>query len=511
MRTLPQDIRYSMRLFRNAPGFVATAVLSLTLGIGATTIIFSVVYGILLDPYPYKDSDRMVHVELRDKSGRGPLLIVNGPQYQDLRKASSIDDVFLMRNLQQSLTGAEFPITVQAGLYTPNLFTYMGVPPLLGREFTPADAPAGNTAPVAVLSYLFWQRQYGGSRDIVGKTIELDHTLYTIIGVAPQRFTWGDSDVYLPANPTADPHEYWLSFVKLKPGTKFPAAPAGLQALVDSFARQDPKNYPQDRRAVIVTLNDEVLGRFAGTLELLFGAVVVLLLIGCGNVSILLLARGIARQHELAVRASSGAGRGRLIRQLLTESMLLSVTGAAVGVLVAYRGTKAISTMLPYYSFPHEAAIHVNGMVMLFSAAVALLTGILFGISPAWQLSQPQLGPLIQSSSSKMAGSTRGRNLHRLLIAGQVALTLLLLSGAGAAIRSFLALTHTPLGFDPEHVLSLDVTLPKGAKPSWEERLNSDEAVRLALEQTPGVSSAGVSASWFPPFGGFRAKVEIQS
>ncbi len=511
MRTFLQDIRYSMRLFRKSPGFVATAVLSLTLGIGATTVIFSVVYGILLDPYPYKDADRMVHVELRDKSGRGPLLLVNGTQYQDLRKTSAIDDVFLMRNLQQSLTGAEFPITVQVGLYSPNLFSYMGVPPLLGREFTTADAPAGNTAPVAVLSYLFWQRQYAGSREIVGKTIELDHTLYTVIGVVPQRFTWGDSDVYLPAYPTADPHEYWLSFVKLKPGTKFPAATAELQLLVDTFAKQDPKNYPQDRRAAIVTLNEEVLGRFAGTLVLLFGAVVILLLIGCGNVSILLLARGIARQHELAVRASVGAGRGRLIRQLLTESILLSVTGAGVGVLVAYFGTKAISSMLPYYSFPHEAAIHVNGMVLLFSAVVALLTGILFGISPAWQLSQPQLGPLIQSSSSKMTGSTRGRNLHRLLIAGQVALTLLLMAGAGAAMKSFLALTHTPLGFDPDHVLFLDVTLPKGAKPSWQERLNSDEAVRLALAQTPGVSSAGVSASWFPPSGGFRARVEIQS
>jgi putative ABC transport system permease protein len=511
MRDLLQDIHYAFRLFRKSPGFVLTAVLSLTLGIGATTVIFSVVYGVLLDPYPYKDADRMVHVELRDKSGRGPLLLVNGTQYQDLRKSAFLDDVFLMRNLQQNLTGEEFPITVQVGLYTPNLFTYMGVPPLLGREFLPADAPGGNAAPVAVLSYLFWQRQYGGARDVVGKTIELDHTIYTIIGVVPQRFTWGDSDVYLPSYPTADTHEYWLSFVKLKAGTKYPAATAELQILVDSFAKQDPKNYPQDRRAVIVTLNEEVLGRFAGTLVLLFAAVVVLLLIGCGNVSILLLARGIARQHELAVRSSAGAGRGRLIRQLLTESILLSVTGATLGVLVAYRGTKAISRMLPYYSFPHEAAIHVNGSVLLFSAAVALLTGILFGISPAWQLSQPQLGPLIQSSSSKMTGSTRGRNLHRLLIAGQVALTLLLMAGAGSAMKSFMALTHTPLGFDPDHVLVLDVALPKGAKPSWQERLNLNDAVRSALEQTPGVSSAGVSASWFPPFGGFRAKIAIQS
>src|SRR5258705_2429760 len=191
MRTLLQDIRYALRLFRRSPGFVLTAVLSLTLGIGATTVIFSVVYGILLDPYPYKDADRMVHVELRDKSGSGPLLMVNGTQYQDLRKASSIDDVFLMRNMQESLSDAEFPITVQVGLYSPNLFTYMGVPPLLGREFTPADAPGGNAAPVAVLSYLFWQRQYGGGPDRCGKTNEFDYTLYTSHSVGTHRFTSG--------------------------------------------------------------------------------------------------------------------------------------------------------------------------------------------------------------------------------------------------------------------------------------------------------------------------------
>src|SRR5437868_10428815 len=389
MRTLWQDIWYALRLFRRSPGFVLTAILSLTLGIGATTVVFSVIYGILLDPYPYKDADRMVHVELRDKSGRGPLLLVNETELQDLRKSPPIDDVFLMRNEQQSLTGAEFPITVQVGLYTPNLFSYMGVPPFLGREFTPADAPGGNAAPVAVLSYLFWQRQFGSSRDVLGKTMELDHVLYTIIGVVPQRFTWGDSDVYLPANPTADPHEYWLSFIKLKPGTKFPAATAELQMLVDSFAKQDPKNYPQDRRAVIVTLNEEVLGRFAGTLVLLFAAVVVLLLIGCANVSILLLARGTARQHELAVRASLGASRTRLIRQLLTESVLLAVAGAALGVAVAYRGVETLAAMLPHYSFPHEAAIHVSTIVLVFSAALALVTGILFGISPAWHLLHP--------------------------------------------------------------------------------------------------------------------------
>jgi predicted permease len=511
MRTLVQDVRYAFRQFLKSPGFAISAVLSLMLGIGATTAIFSVVYGVLLDPYPYKDAKRMVHVDLLDKNGRGPLLIVNGSQAPEVRKAASVDDVFLQDEKQENLTGEKFPVTVNVGLYSPNMFDFMGVPPLLGREFTSADAPGGNPAPVAVLSYLFWQRQYGASRDVIGKLIELDHASYTIIGVVPPRFTWGDSDVYLPALPSADPHYYWLSFIKLKPGTKYAAVQAEMQALVDRFAKEDPKGYPQDMRVKIVTLNEQVLGRFAGTIVFLFGAVVVLLVIGCANVSILLLARGTARQHELAVRTSMGAGRGRLIRQLLTESVLLSVTGAVLGVLAAYWGVKALSVMLPYYSFPHEAAIHVNGMVLIFSAGIALLTGILFGISPAYQLSRPHLSALIQASSAKLTGSTHSRNTHRLLIAGQVALTLLLLAGAGGAVKTFLAKIHTPLGFDPDHVVALNVAMPKGASTTWQERINQNEMVRQAVAQAPGVAEAGVSTSWFPGFGGFSAKIEIQS
>src|SRR6266478_5576101 len=504
-----QDLRFAFRQFRKSPGFVVTAVLSLMLGIGATTAIFSVVYGVLLDPYPYKNNDRMVHVQLNDKGGRGGLLMVNGSGSKELHNVASLEGVFLQRNNQQNLTGDQVPVSVNVGLYSPNLFDFMGVPPLVGREFSPADAPGGNPAPVAVLSYLFWQRQFGGSRDAVGKRIELDHQAYTVIGIVPPRFTWGDSDVYLPALPTADPTEYWLSFVRLKPGTKLPVAEAEFQVLVDQFAKQD-KSYPQERKVKIVTLNEQVLGQFAGTLVLLFGAVVALLVIGCANVSILLLARGTARQHELAVRVSVGAGRSRLIRQLLTESVILSVTGAALGVLAAYKGVVALATFLPYYSFPHEAAIHVNAAVLAFTAAIALLTGILFGVSPAWQLSRPHLSHLIQASSGKHSGTAHNRNTHRLLIAGQVALTLLLMAAAGAAMKAFVARIHTPLGFDPDHVIAINVGFPKGSNPTWLARLNANELVRKTITEVPGVDTASVSTTWFPGFGGFNTKIELQ-
>jgi predicted permease len=508
---LLQDIRFAFRQFRQAPGFVLAAILSLTLGIGATTAIFSVVYAILFDPYPYRDANRMVHVELRDKSGQGPLLFVNGTEYPQLRAASSIDDVFLQQNKQENLTGDQFPISVQVGIYSPNLFDYMGVPLTLGRGFSKSDVSGAGPAPVAVLSYLFWQKQYGNSRDILGKSIELDHKLYTVIGVAAPRFTWGDSDVYLSGNPTGDPHDTWLSFIKLKPGVSHTTAAAELQILVDRFTQSDAKDFRKDRRVAIVTLNEEVLGRFSGTLVLLFGAVMALLLIGCANVSILLLARGSARQHELAVRVSVGAERSRLIQQLLTEALIVSSIGALFGILAAYFGVGTLSSMVPYYSFPHEAAIRVDGIVLLFCAFLALLTGALAGISPAWQLSRPALSQLIQSSSGKHSGSARGRLMHRILIAGQLALTLLLMTGAGAAIKAFKSLTHTPLGFDPDHVFAMDVSFPKGANPTWKERVQAQETIRKAIEQTPGISSASVSSTWFPGFGGFDAKIELQS
>jgi predicted permease len=452
----------------------------------------------------------MVHVELRDKSDRGPLLFVSGPEYPQLRNLPAIDDVFLMQNRQQTLTGEQLPVSLNVGLYSPNLFDYMGVPALVGREFTASEASNGSAPPVAVLSYLFWKRQFGGSRDCLGRTLQLDRKPYTIIGVVPPRFTWGDSDVYIPAVPSADPHDFWMSFIKLKPGVSYAAASAQLQILVDRITKSDPKDFRKDRRARIVTLNEEVLGKFAGTIVLLFGAVLALLVIGCANVSILLLARGASRQHELAVRASIGASRARLVRQLLSEALLLSITGAVLGVVLAYRGVEAISAMLPLYSFPHEAAIQVSRPVLIFSALLAITTGVLFGMSPAFQLSRPELGQLMQSSNAKHSGGARGRSTHRLLIASQVALTLLIMAGAGAAMKAFLVITRTQLGFDPDHVVAINISSPAGSSSTWRQRANMQEQARQSVAHVPGVIAASVSSSWFPPFGGFDAIVEVR-
>jgi predicted permease len=299
--------------------------------------------------------------------------------------------------------------------------------------------------------------------------------------------------------------------VKLKPGANQKAATENFQSLVNAFTKNDPNDFRKDRHVQIVSLNEQVLGKFSGTLVLLFVAVIALLVIGCANVSILLLARGTGRQHELAMRVSIGASRRRLIRQLLTESVLLSVTGAVLGVFAAYFGVDAISSFLPAFSFPHEASIHVNFVVLGFSVALALITGILFGMSPAWELSRPSIGQLLQAGSTRHSGASHGRKTHRFLIAGQVALTLLLLAGAGAATKAFLTLMHQPLGFDPDHLAGLNVALPKGAKATWESRLNADASVQEVIRQVPGVISVSNSDAFFPPFGQFTGNIELRS
>lgn len=506
-----QDIAFAIRQLRKSPGFAAVVIGSLALGIGASVAVFSVVRAVLLDPFPYKDASRMVHVELHEKSSdRYGYLVVNSTQFQDLQRLPLVDDVFIMDNRRQALTSDDLPVSVIAGYYSSNLFTYMGVPPLLGREFTAADAPGGNASPVVVLSYLFWKKQYGGRLDILGRQIQLDHVPYTVIGVASPRFTWGDSEVYIPGSFTADPHYYMEAFLKLKAGASHAAIAAELQPLLERYARQDPTHYPQNRKVVIQALGEEAMHGFKGPLLVLFAAVLLLLLIGCANVSILLLARGAARQQEFAVRASIGASRWRIARQLITESILLSLLGSAAGVLLAWKGVDWLADHMPEYSFPHEASIHVNTTVLLFAVAIALLTGVLFGLSPAWQLAHSDPAAIVQSGT-RLAGTVRGRRTHRLLIAGQVMLTMILLAGAGAAMRAFVHLVHTPLGFDPDRVFLMEISTPKGGNRSWQALSAQEELYRQTAAAATGVASASISSSWTPPFSGYRGAIVVST
>ena len=472
MKTAFQDIRFGIRQLVKMPGFSLTAIVSLALGIGATTAVFSVVYAILLDPYQYKAPDRMIHMRLTMPSGDLSGFGVSGTQWQELRKSPVVEDTFLEDDWNPSITGGDLPEDVQGVYLSSNGFNFLGVPAVLGRGLQPSDAIDGqDPQPVAVLGYKFWQRHYSSDASVIGKTIQLNRKNFAIVGVAGPRFTWGDGDVYLPLKITGDPVKNFYAGVRLKPGITHAQANAALEPLIMQFAKDSPKNFPPGFRHLhVVGLNEDFIKQLGGTLYLLFGSVALLLLIGCGNVSILLLSRATARQHEFAVRSAIGASQSRIIRQLLTESLLLSLTGAGLGLLLAYKTVSIIVANLPEFSFPHEAAIQINLPVLIFSILVAVSTGILFGLWPALQLSKPEVSQIMQSNTRKTTGDARGRRTHAVLIGGQIALTLLMMAGAGAAIEGFLKVANTPLGYDPHNVMSVGIPIHDGTYKTWPER-----------------------------------------
>jgi len=511
MQSLFQDIRYGIRQLVRIPGFTLTAVLSLALGIGATTAVFSVVWGFLVNTYPYAHSERMVH--LRADTGKG---IPNGMgltagQWQEIRKSPVVEDAFLADEWNLTVTGADLPEDVAADYFSSNAFEYMGVPAALGRGLVPSDAVDGqDPQPVVVLSYKFWQRHFAADPSVLGKTLQMVHKNYTIVGVAAKRFTWDDADVYLPKKITQDTVLGYYVGIRLKPGVSRAAAEGALDPLIQQFAKETPKHFPTvPFHLKLRGFNDDFIERLGGIPYLLFGAVAMLLLIGCGNVSILLLARATARNQEFAVRSAVGASRTRIVRQLLTESLLISLTGAAIGVAIAYKALDFIVMNLPANSIPHEATYQINIPVLLFSMAVAMMTGLLFGLWPALQVSRPDFSHIMQSTSRKVAGSVSGRRFHGTLIAGQLALTLLMLAAAGAAIDGFLHMLHMNLGYDPHNIMSVGIPVHEGTYKTWAERSAYFDRLRTAVAEVPGVTQAAISTNATPPSNGITSNVQI--
>ncbi|MGB6689414.1 MAG: ABC transporter permease [Terracidiphilus sp.] len=512
MKSLLQDLRFTLRQLKDNPGFTVTTLLSLALGIAATTAVFSVIYAVVINPYPYRAPDRMVHLRMREKSGTEDGVGLTASQWQLLRNSPVVEDSFMAGGGNLTLTGHDLPEDVVVSYLTSNSFEFFGVPPVLGRGLLPSDAANNrNPRPVIVLSYKFWQRHFAGNSGIVGQTLQLTRKTYTIVGVAASRFTWSDADVYMPLD-LGSGHEisYYVG-LRLKPGVSHAAANAALAPLIYQFARQTPGNFPQGQfQFTVVGLNDDFIHRLGGTLALLFGAVALLLAIGCGNVSVLLLARGTARQQEFAVRAAIGASRRRIVRQLLTESLILSLTGACLGILLAFRVVSVIVSMLPENSFPHEAAIHINLPVLIFSTAVAIITGILFGLWPALRLSRPDLKSVMSAGTRKIAGRRGANGANNTLVAAQIALTLLLLAGAGASIQAFMRMMHTPLGYDPHNVMAVAMPIDSGSYNTWAKRSTYFEEMRRKVAEVPGVTMTAISETGTPPTSGWTTHIDFQ-
>ncbi len=397
LERLWQDLRYALRGFGKSLGFTAVALLSLMLGIGASTALFSVVYGVLIAPYPYAKSN-----EIWAPAVLGPKDSLHGwhpytrRELLEIEKISAFADVMATSYEPVLLTGENSPERFYGVLLTGGAFNFLGVKPLIGRTIQPFDIRGGEPAPVAVLSYQFWQREFNGSPKALGARLVLNDVPHTVIGVMPPRFGWYTNESFWLPMPMNLADESPINVImRLRPGVTKNMAEQQLQGLNVQLAAENPKNFPKGRlRTVLRNYMDITVasGEMSSSLYLLLAAVGFLLLIACANVANLQLARTTTRAREIAVRLSIGAGRGRLIRQLLTESVLLSAFGGALGVLFAIAATQAIAALIPPDYVPNEARITINGHVLLFSLAVSVLTGILFGLTPALRCSRPESG-----------------------------------------------------------------------------------------------------------------------
>jgi predicted permease len=520
------DIRYGFRALRRNPGFATVAVLSLALGIGATTAMFSLIYAVLLHPFPYDGADRIMNpvvVDTQHPELRSWFSLTKG-QFHDLSLAAPVDSALGFNNSAMELTGGALPEDIQGIYLTENAGTFFGVRPLLGRNLEPSDAENGGRS-VVVLNYHFWQRHFGGDAHVVGQTLTINHDPYTIIGVMPRSFAFNDStgvgDVYLPASlmPTFNlPFVANLPWIKLRPGVTLAAADAALEPIVRQFAQQHPERFPDRWHLAlepIIVPYQQGTGR---TLTLLLAAVVLLLIIGCANCSILLLARGRSRRHEFAIRSAIGASRWRIVRQLLIEAVVISCTGAVLGVVASYWLAK-LPLLLSPESFPAESVIRINAPILAFSVALALVCGIFFGLAPALRLSGSKSAHMLPGRKIGVC-ATSTKHRWSVLIAAQVALTLLLMATAGTAIRGFLRITQLSLGYDPADVIKLGILLHLEEPGEW-NRIQSRAARTAYIEQirdkvasVPGVSTAAVSADSSgtdatPPYAGVESSFII--
>jgi putative ABC transport system permease protein len=504
------DLRHALREFRKRPALTATAVLSLALGIGATTAVFTVIYAVLVNPFPYRDANRLTIINLLDPQGNQRVTGYSGPEIAQLRQLKSFESVVALQQANPTTTDGDLPEDVRCLLISPNDPNHFGVQPILGRWLIPSDAPPGQeSANVAVLSYHFWQRYFLGDPRILGRTLRLDHVPYQVVGVMPPRFTWAQSDVFRPATVTQNPNAGFTVSLRLRSDVTAAQADAELQPLVEHLAQVRPAFFPRKFRVKLVGMIDAWKERLGKTLYLLLGAVASLLLIGCGNVSILLLARGIERRHEFAVRAAVGAGRSRILRQLFTESLVIAVAGSAIGLFIAWRGTAMLINFLPDFSVPQESVVGINIPVLLFSIALGCAAAILSGLWPALQVSRPDISQLLQGGTRRIAGDMRGRQTHNTMIAAQVALTVLLLAAAGAAAKGFLRVLHVDLGYDPQHVLMVITPLHGDSRASWQERSEYIDQLRASIAALPQVEAATVSANATPPSNGNDVRIDF--
>lgn len=508
MNTFPQDLSLALRLLRKSPGFAFIVVLVLALGVGANTAIFSVIHGVMLNPFPYPAADRIVMIGSTRNGNEGGRMPVTYPDFLDLQQQATerFEAIAFASNTALTLTQVADPVTIPGAAVSASAWDVLRLPPMLGRTFT-ADEDHPGAEPVCVIGAGLWMGKLGGDPQILGRSLMLNGRAHTVVGVMPPRFKFWGADIWVPAGLSAD-HDMMRSRVlrmntwavgRIRPDTTLKAAEAELNVVAARIAAAHPDTNA-GVGADVGRLSESVTGPVRTPLLVLLVSVGFVLLIACANVANLLLARSATRQREFALRAALGAGRLRLVRQVLLESLPLALAGAVAGILLGAWGLDALLTLLPPAAIPAESEVTVNLPVMLVSLVVCLGTMLLFSLLPALELARTEFSGVLQDGGRGSGGSRTGR-LRAGLIVAEVGLSLILLVGAGLLLRSFARLQSVHPGFNAENLLLLELQLPEARypQPAQATRFYQDLVERLRL--LPGVTHAAAATN-IPFLGG---------
>jgi len=522
-----RDFNFGLRTLRKRPGFALTAILTLGLGIGASTAIFSVIESILVEPFAYPDADRMMTVEIHDTdhpdgSGRAEYL---GPEFLDYAEKNHVfDHVIANASLEVLYTQTDAIERFHGVLCTPGTFEFFGMPPLLGRAMQPADYEPG-APPVFVLRYQTWVSRFSADPAALNRSFVLNGVSRTLIGVMPPRFGWGNGDVYIPRKPsraesrvsyldfagragTSDFPIVWYLVGHLWPGLTRAQAHADLTVVANQIAKNYPNDYPARFVVKIVSLTDMVVGQFRNTLYLIFGAVVLLLLIGCFNVANLMMARATTREKEFAVRSALGATRWSIIRQLLVESLILAVLGGTLGVILARSALQTLVSLVPPDVIASETVIRLSTPVLFFALGLALATSLLFGLIPAFQAARRDLTDPLRAASRGSSSGLRHLRFRDAVVVLEVASAVVLLVGAGLLMRSFINLRQAHFGFQPDHIFTARLVLPQDRYHTASQISGFFHPLLDRLKDIPGVTDAA-ETSTLPPYGGIPTDVDV--
>jgi putative ABC transport system permease protein len=515
MGELLQDVRYGIRMLAKAPGFTTIAVLTLALGIGANTAIFSVINSVLLEPLPFKDPGKLVSLrETESAPGTFPL---DGADYLDWQAQNKTFDSMSLFSysfaMSYNASGESAPEVAQVIGTQANFLSTLGVAPLIGRAFVAGEDVAGKNH-VAILSYGFWQRRLGGQANVLGKVAQLNGEPYMLIGVMPKWFNYPPAtDIWTPEDMNSpimhNRGSHWASAIgRIKMGVTIEQARADLLTISARINKEYRKPADQDIHSLVFPLKERLVGDSRGQLLILLGAVALVLLVACANIANLLLARSTGRQREMAVRAAMGAGRWRLARQLLTESILLALGGAALGFVGAWWGV-ALLRSAQTLPIPQVNPVQVNMTGLFFTIGVSLLVGILFGLAPALQSSNLNLSEQLKASASAVVSpSGRGKFLGDALITAEIAVSLALLVGAGLLLRSFAQMRSAKIGVQPKKVLTMRINLPEGKYKRLPQMRGFFDQLLARIQRIPGVTSAAITTT-LPLEGGSNGYITV--